>query len=147
MVEVYRSDVIPASVERVWRTIRDFNALPMWTPFVADSRIEAMEKSDRIGCVRNFKLRDGGTIREQLLALDDQNRSCTYSILEAPMNVSNYVATFKLSPITVGGHTFAEWSANFDCPEPEEAALVRLVGDDVFASAFAHLRKRFGATT
>lgn len=144
MVEVYRSDVIGAPVARVWGVIRDFNALPIWTPFVADSRIEGGMASDRIGSVRNFRLRDGGEIRERLLMLDDEGHACRYAILDAPMAVSNYRATLRLLPITEGNATFAEWSAVFDCPPAEEAALIRLVGDDVFAAALAALRHRFG---
>ena len=59
-----------------------------WTPFVADSRIEQNLPADRIGCVRNFRLKDGGVIREQLLSLSDYDFQCTYSILESPMGVS-----------------------------------------------------------
>ncbi len=31
------------------------------------------------------------------------------------MGVDNYVATLKLTPVTDGGCSFAEWSAEFDC--------------------------------
>lgn len=144
MASVYRSDVIGAPVDRVWTVIRDFNALPSWTPFVVDSRIEGGDRSDRIGCIRNFKLQDGGVIREQLLSLDDHGRSCSYSILESPMPVENYVATLSIFPITTSSQTFAEWTAEFDCSDQEEAALIDNIGDGVFAAAFAHLRKQFG---
>lgn len=93
MIKVYTSTVIEAPAEQVWGRIRDFNGLPNWTPFVADSRIEGGQPSDRIGCVRNFRLKDGGTIREQLLTLSDYDFQCSYSILESPMGVDNYVAT------------------------------------------------------
>lgn len=69
MVRVYVSSVIDAPAEQVWGRIRDFNGLPQWTPFVAESRIEGGQPPDRIGCIRNFRLRDGGVIRERLLAL------------------------------------------------------------------------------
>ncbi|MEO0638016.1 MAG: SRPBCC family protein, partial [Pseudomonadota bacterium] len=52
MAEVYRSEVIGASAQRVWSIVRDFNALPRWTPFVAASRIEGGMPADRIGCIR-----------------------------------------------------------------------------------------------
>ena len=145
MTEVHRSDVVGAPADRVWRIVRDFNALPVWTPFVADSRIEGGGPSDRIGCVRNFRLRDGGTIRERLIGLDDEERVQTYSILESDMAVENYRATLRLMPITDGGRTFAEWRADFDCSPNDEPALIRLIGDDVFAAGLAHLRRRFGS--
>ena len=56
-----------------------------------------------------FRLRDGGAIREQLLTLSDYDFQVSYSILESPLGVDNYVATLKLTPVTDGGRTFAEW--------------------------------------
>lgn len=145
MAEVYRSDVIAASAERVWGIVRDFNALPVWTPFVRASRIEGGVPSDRLGCVRRFQLRDGGEIRERLLMLDDRAMSCTYAILASPMPVENYKATLQLWPVSRDEICFAEWHATFDCPADEEPALLRQIGDGVFATALAHLRNRFAS--
>ena len=78
---------------------------------------------DRIGCVRNFRLRDGGMIREQLLTLSDYDYQCSYSILESPMGVENYVRHLKLTPVTDGNRTFAEWWAEFDCAPEREREL------------------------
>ena len=88
-----------------------------WHPGIADSRIENGEPSDRVGCIRHFHTRDGGMIRERLLALSDYDYTCVYEILESPMGVENYVATLKLTPVTDGARCFAEWSAEFDCAE------------------------------
>ena len=49
--------------------MRNFNGLPDWTGFVAESRIEQNLPADKIGCIRNFRLKNGGRIRERLLAL------------------------------------------------------------------------------
>ncbi|MEO0496977.1 MAG: SRPBCC family protein [Pseudomonadota bacterium] len=144
MPEVYRSEVIGAPVQRVWALVRDFNALPRWTSFVAASRIEGGMPADRIGCIRHFRLQDGGTIREKLLMLDDAEMACRYSIIDSPMNVENYTAVLRLRSVSRERHCFAEWSATFDCPAAEETALVRQIGDGVFATALAQLRKRFG---
>ena len=40
MIKVYTSSVIDAPADAVWAQVRDFNGLPQWTPFVAESRIE-----------------------------------------------------------------------------------------------------------
>ena len=100
--------VIDAAADTVWSRIRDFNALPLWHPAIADSRIENNEPSDRVGCIRHFHTRDGGMIRERLLALSDYEYTQTYEILESPMGVANYVATLKLTPVTDGGRCFAD---------------------------------------
>ena len=140
MSKVYTSTVINVPADRVWQLIRDFNGLPNWTSFVVESRIEQGLPSDKIGCVRNFRLDDGGIIRERLLALSDYDYSFSYSILESPMDVENYIATVKLIPITEGNHTFAEWSAEFDCPEAKEGELVNHIGVNVFQGGFNSLK-------
>ena len=143
MIKVYTSTVIEAAADAVWARVRDFNALPKWTPFVADSRIEGGQPSDKVGCVRNFRLKDGGMIREQLLTLSDYDFQCTYSILESPMGVENYVATLKLTPVTDGNRTFAEWWAEFDPPSGKEAELADAIGQGVFQAAFNSLKAQF----
>ena len=144
MAKVYVSSVINAPVQTVWERIRDFNALPRWHPVVAESRIEGGLRSDAVGCVRNFTLRDGGNLREQLLALSDVDHVCTYSILVSPLPVANYVATLQLRRVTEGDRTFAEWSAAFD-PSPveaEKAGVETITG--VFQAGFNALKQHFG---
>ena len=145
MVRVYISSVIGAPADRIWQTVRDFNALPDWVPAVRESRIEGGQPSDQVGCVRAFRLEDGGFLRERLLALSDYDYSVTYAILESPMGVENYIATLKLVPVTDGGRTFAEWTAEFDCDPAMEAELVANIGNGVFQAAFDALKARFGS--
>ena len=144
MIKVYTSSVIDASADAVWAHIRDFNGLPKWHPAIAESRIEGNWPADRVGCIRNFQLRDGGTIREQLLSLSDYDYQCTYSILESPMGVDNYIATLKLTPVTDGNRTFAEWSAEFDTPPGQERKLADSIGQGVFQTGFDSLKSYFG---
>jgi Polyketide cyclase / dehydrase and lipid transport len=143
MAKVYASSVIPAPASAVWAVVRNFNGLPDWTGFVVESRIEQNFSPDRVGCIRNFRLKDGGRIRERMLALSDYDMSCTYSILESPMGVENYVATLRLIPVTDGDQTFAEWTAEFDAAPDREDKLVEDIGHNVFAAALASLKGRF----
>ena len=144
MARVFASSVIPAPVEEVWALVRDFDALPAWHPAVADSRIEDGGSGDRVGCVRVLRLSDGGTIRERLLALSDRKRLCTSSILGSPLPLQNHVATLRLRPVTDRGHTFAEWTAEFDCAPEDEAALAHGIGGTLFQGGFDALKERFG---
>lgn len=145
MARVFVSSVIDAPVAKVWERIRDFNGLPKWHPRIRDSRIENGEPSDRIGCVRDFHLQNGDRIREKLLGLSDYDMFCTYAILESPMPLTNYVANLRLTPITDGDRTFAEWTAEFDC-EPDVAEdLVNGIGTNVFQGGFDALKRYFGS--
>ena len=113
MAKVFVSSVVDAPVAQVWSVVRDFNGLPGWLPAAAESRIEQSARADQIGCIRNFTLKDGGRIRERLLALSDYDFSMTYAILESPMGVEDYVATLRLFPITDGDRSYVEWTAEF----------------------------------
>jgi len=145
MVRAYRSAVIDAPIGTVWTTIRDFNALPAWHPAIARSEIEGGRPSEAIGCVRNFYLQDGGQLREQLLALSDIDHTFVYNILESPMPVKNYVATVRLTRITVGERTFAEWWADFDVTSGPAEAMVAQIGDGVFVGGFEALQKKLAS--
>ncbi|MDR6289815.1 MULTISPECIES: SRPBCC family protein [Inquilinus] len=145
MIRVTTSSVINAPVETVWKTVRDFNAMPGWHPVIASSKVENGGPSDRIGCVRSMELADnGGTVRERLLTLSDSDHSVTYAILSAPMPVENYVATLRLVPVTDGNRSFAEWTAEFDVTAENEAAMRKLIGQGVFQAGFDSLKQRFG---
>src|ERR1700724_662513 len=106
MARVFVSSVIYGRSDRVWPRVRHFNGMPNWHPAIAESRTEGGEPSAKIGCVRDFRLRNGDRIREKLLGLSDFDPFCTYSILESPMGVENYVATLRLTPGTDGEKTF-----------------------------------------
>ena len=140
---IFISSVVDAPIDDVWDKIRDFNALPAWHPSIADSHIENGEPSDKVGCVRNFNLKDGGNIREQLLTLSDVDYQCTYSILISPMPLENYQATLRLVPITDGNRTFAEWTAEFSCQPEDEETQVNNIGNNVFQAGFDALKNSF----
>lgn len=142
MARVYTSSVIDAPAARVWERVRDFNALPRWHPIVRDSRIENAEPADKIGCVRDFHLQNGDRLREQLLGMSDYDMFCSYSILESPMPLTDYIATLRLTPITDGERCFIEWSAEFECAEADAETLINNIGNDVFQAGFSALKRQ-----
>ncbi|MCT8973862.1 SRPBCC family protein [Microbaculum marinisediminis] len=144
MARVYISSVIAAPTARVWERVRDFNGLPRWHPAIRESRIENGEPSDKVGCVRDFRLQNGDRIREKLLGLSDYDYFCTYSILESPMPLTDYIATLRLTPVTDGDRTFAEWSAEFECAPDAATDLVGGIGLNVFQAGFDSLKRHFG---
>ena len=144
MARVYISSIINAPAAKVWERVRDFNGLPNWHPRIRDSRIEDALPADKVGCIRNFNLQNGDNIREQLLGLSDYDLFCSYSILESPMPLTDYVATLRLNPVTDGDRCFAEWSAEFECTLDVEDELVSGIGTNVFQGGFDALKRHFG---
>ncbi len=133
MARVYVSDVIDAPIEKVWAFARDYNGHGDWHPIIAESRIEDGRPADQVGCVRAFTTTDGGFLRERLLSFSDLEHSFTYNILESPMPIRNYVATFRCSRVTEGNRTFVEWWADFDVSAEDEAEIREKVGRATFA--------------
>ncbi len=138
---VVRSTVIDAPIERVWAVLRDFNSHDQWHDVVAQSRIEGGEKSDQVGCVRAFTLKDGSSIREQLLTLDDRAHKSTYCIVEASVPLMRYVATVTLKPVTDGNRTFWHWESSFATPPGRERELREMVAQAVYEAGFENLRR------
>ncbi|MEP3330710.1 SRPBCC family protein [Sedimentitalea sp.] len=144
MARVFVSTVINAPASDVWTRVRDFNGMPKWHPRIRDSRIEDALPSDKIGCIRNFHLQNGDMIREQLLGMSDYDLFYSYSILETPMPLTNYMATLRLTPVTDGDRCFAEWSAEFDCEPDVETDLSNGIATNVFQGGFDALKRHFG---
>ena len=139
--KVVRSTVIDAPIERVWAVLRDFNSHDQWHTVVEASRIEGRDRSDQVGCVRSFTLKDGNHIREQLLSLDDREHKSTYCIVEASVPLQRYVATVALKPVTDGNRTFWHWESSFATPPGLERELRDLVASGVYEAGFANLRQ------
>jgi hypothetical protein len=49
----------------------------------------------------------------------------------------------KITPITDGNRTFAEWSAEFDCAPARERELSQSIGHGVFQAGFDALKTHF----
>ena len=137
------SSVIDAPIGKVWERIRDFNGLPSWHPRMVESQIEDGKAATEIGCVRNFKVASGATVREKLLAFSDDEYLTTYSIIGHPAPISNHTATLKLERVTDGDRTFAVWTSQFDAPEEKADEIARGMADNVFQGGFEALKSHF----
>jgi NADPH:quinone reductase-like Zn-dependent oxidoreductase len=132
MARVFGSAIFPAPIARVWALIRDFNGR---------DGVEADEPADKVGATRIFRLRGGGEIREQLLALSDREHSLRNFIVEAPVALRDYVAEMRLKPVTSEDATYCEWRAEFDPPPAERETLTRFVRDEIIAAGFVAIRR------
>jgi hypothetical protein len=140
-VQVSVSSVLDAGVDDVWRHVRGFNGLPNWNPQVAASRIEDGLAEDAVGCVRNFQLRDGSTVRERLLSLSDAELRFAYSMLDSELGLLDYVAEFRLLPVTDGDRTYVVWSADFRTEPGREREKATMV-EGIFKGGFGVLKSQ-----
>jgi hypothetical protein len=141
MAKVQMSTTLPVSAQTVWDTIGNFNALANWHPGVAQSEQTTTKDG---ATVRRLTLTGGGTIVERLERQSDKERLYSYSILESPLPVANYVATLKVRD--EGGNRCAvEWSSEFEpsgAPQSQAEQVIR----GIYEAGFKNLKAMFGGT-
>ncbi|MCO5065284.1 MAG: SRPBCC family protein [Rhizobiaceae bacterium] len=143
MPKVFVSTVINAPIERVWRTVGDFNGLPDWMPGMKSSSIEDGKEPTGVGAVRAVKMATGGVLRERLEEFSPDEMRIVYSVLEGPLPTSNIRTGMKLRPITDTHGTLGEWFSEFETEpgkEDEGVAFMR----SVFNSGFRSLKRHLG---
>jgi len=137
---IVKSTILDAPTAAVWQVLRDFNGHDRWHPAVATSAIERAQPSDKIGCVRRFKLKDGSELREQLLALSDLEQTFSYCLLDTPMPMFNYVAHVRLLPVTDGDRTFWHWESRFTTRPADQASITQMVAEQIYQAGFEAIR-------
>ena len=96
---------LPVSAEQIWELIGGFNALPGWVSLIATS--EAGEG----GRLRTLTTQDGTVIVERLQTFNNAQKTYSYSIVESPFPVTDYLAT--LSVVAQGEGARVTWSGHF----------------------------------
>jgi len=149
-LQVSKTLSINASVDKVWSTVKDFNALNSWHPAVEKDEI-VEGKNNTVGAVRLLTLKGGGTIKEKLLAYDPAGHSFAYSIVEGVIPVSSYKSNFSVKS-TGDNQSSVTWSGHFkrknvgDNPadnENDKAAKDAITG--VYQSGLDNLKKMLEA--
>lgn len=110
-LHVVKTMTLAASAAKVWKVTKDFDGLNTWHPAVAKDEI-VEGKNNTVGAVRVLTLKDGGTVKERLLAYDAAGHGYKYSILDGVIPVSGYSATFVVKAAGKGKAT-ATWSSSF----------------------------------
>ncbi|MFP5254616.1 MAG: SRPBCC family protein [Acidimicrobiia bacterium] len=96
--------------EEVWALVADFGGLDAWMPGVESCELD--------GDVRTLQAM-GTTLKERLVAQDDEARTQSYSIIDGPMPVEHHLATISVEPD--GDGTRFTWSYEV---RPDEMAGV-----------------------
>jgi mxaD protein len=138
---------IKAPVAKVWAATKDFDSLHKWHPGFAKDVI-TKGRNNAPGAVRALTIKDGPTFTEELLAFNESEHTYQYRIIESPLPLQDYVATFTVKPGAKEGTTQVTWSAKFtrknpsdNPPESEsDAAAVKLI-TGVFQGGLANLKK------
>lgn len=138
---------INAPVAKVWAIAKDFDSLNKWHPGFSKD-VLTKGPNNKPGTVRALTIKDGPTFTEELISLNETGHTYQYKIIESPLPLQNYVATFVVKPGSKEGTSVVTWSAKFTRKNPSEtppeaesddAALKLITG--VFQSGLANLKK------
>lgn len=91
---------------------------------------------------RIMTLADGVQVTEQLQAVDDEARELQYTIVEAPLPLTDYTATMRVQPAENGSCTVT-WGATFTPDGAPEADVQELLGG-LYEAGLEGLRKIHG---
>jgi uncharacterized protein YndB with AHSA1/START domain len=144
MPKVLVSTVINAPIERVWRTVGNFNGLPAWMPGMKDSVIEPGKRDSEVGAVRKLSMAGSkDALRERLEVFSPEEYLIAYSVLEGPLPVKNIRTSMRLRPITDTYGTLGEWSTQFETEKDGEEEGRQFM-TRVFNAGFRALKKHLG---
>jgi mxaD protein len=110
-LHVTQSVEINAPAHKVWKAVESFDSLNTWHPAVAKDEI-VEGTNDTAGAVRLLTLKDGGTIKEKLLAFEPKAHKFRYQILEGVLPVSDYTSTVTVTSAGKGKSTVT-WTGHF----------------------------------
>lgn len=111
------SVTVAAESATVWQAIGDFCDLDDWHPGIVSCVLEA-----RDGAVfRQLMLGDGTPVLEQLVSATP-GASYTYTIVEAPLPITDYVSTVSVSS---GNPTIVTWEGTFNSDVPDMEGAIQ----------------------
>jgi mxaD protein len=148
-LKVVKTVNIQAPVDKVWKTLKDFDSLNKWHPGFARDEIVKGD-NNKPGAVRKLTIKDGPSFTEELLAFDEPTHSYRYRIIESPLPLRDYVSHISVKPDPKGG-SHVTWSGTFkrkstsDTPpeaENDDAAVKLITG--VYEGGLANLKKMLG---
>ncbi len=134
MCEVSVSTEIEASLETVWRTIRDFKAIARYATGITQCRVEGKG----IGSVRKLTVASG-EICERLERLDDLEHTISYSIIESPLPIQECHSIMSLSYVD-DDKCKISWSSSFEANGVPEKVAMRIMSG-VYNSGFDGLKR------
>jgi hypothetical protein len=110
LLSVIESVEINAKPDLVWSTIRDFDALPSWHPAVAKSRI-VNGQNNQSGAARELSIKDGPTLTDELITLNDERKYFIYRLVESPLPLTDYLSSVTVRPKGAGSEVI--WTVTF----------------------------------
>ncbi len=114
--------------------IGGFDSLPDWLPYIPSSKISEG------GRVRTLTNPDGSIIIERLEAFNHDEKFYSYSIVQSPFPVTDYLSTITVRES--GNGSIVEWLGEFSPDNVSEKEVVNIFYD-IYKEGLAALQKQF----
>jgi hypothetical protein len=137
------NQTVNATLESLWFLVDNFNNVSQWHPDVVDSTIEKGTGFEA-GSIRQIHLKNGTPLREELRSISKATHSYTYSVIEAPLPLTNHESTLTMTSQSPT-HTVIQWSAVFDAVEIDPRMLAEGVLEGVIKAGISGLEKHANA--
>jgi Polyketide cyclase / dehydrase and lipid transport len=111
---------LPASADHVWQLIGGFDSLPDWLPLIPKSELSEG------GRLRHLTTGDGQVIVERLESFDQMARSYSYSLVDSPFPVKDYVSTIRVEEASGKSGSRVTWAGSFEPVGISDDDAVRL---------------------
>ncbi len=112
---------LSTDAKTAWAAVGDFCGIEKWHPAVAKCTLS--EKDGKT--FRELTLGDGAKILERLESRNDGEMSYTYSIVESPLPVKNYMSTISVKP--TGGKSKLSWVGKFDSNGASDEKALKII--------------------
>jgi len=138
MPKVQMATEVAMNADSLWQAIGSFAAIGDWHPLIEKAEADGETK----GSTRTLQLAGGGKVVERLEEVSKEERVYRYSIVEAPLPVSDYIAEIHVKDNGDGTSTVT-WSSDFKAKGvPENEAIQTL--QNVYQAGLDNLAKMYG---
>jgi len=120
MPSTYQSIVINASIDDVWQRIKNFHEFNWASEIITSCETVGSIGPTDVGAKRILN----GVFHETLIRIEPENHLLEYSIDDGPSpvsinDVSNYVGSLQLRPVTLGEAAFVEWYSQWGAQQED----------------------------
>lgn len=117
---------VNVSPSEIWQLIGGFGSLPDWMPGISQSQL-----ADG-GRVRHLRDAEGHSFVERLERYDAAARTYSYSIVQSPLSISDYLSTIAVTPIVGSKRSRVEWSSVYT-----PVGITEKQADDIFQGLYS----------
>ena len=135
MKQVSVSGEVRAPLEQVWGLLRDFGSIDRYAGGISSCVIEGHD----VGAVRTLTVASG-VICEQLLKVDEKNRSVIFAIISSPLPMSSCISTIRVKSLSAD-RCEVTWSSVFELKQTSSAKNAESILTSVYQSGIEGLER------